>query len=213
MNEESKRHKTSKTAVAAGLFAAVLVLAGCVASSSGNGVAARAPESTSASCGNGRIEVGESCDSCPADCRVPSCPGSGEKVTFDVRLAVPFGDDATSVTTLISYDGGLTRFPGSGLTPEAQKGIQNRPKGASTYANAFGSAVRVVQTKNDGLPSGAIYSVVLDRCKDAREATAADLTCAVEGCAGKFGLIDGCSCSIVQSQGSLDVSIVGTKQD
>jgi hypothetical protein len=154
-----------------------------------------------ADCGNGVIEADESCETCPTDCRVPGCAASGEKVTFDVRLAVPFGEEVTSVTTLITYDGELMRSPGSGLTPEAQKSIRNRPKGASTYANAFGTAVRVVQTKNDGLAAEEVYRLVLDRCKDARDATTADLTCTVEGCAGKFGLIDGCSCSVEPSRG------------
>jgi hypothetical protein len=133
-------------------------------------------------------------------------------VKFSVRLEVPFGDSATSITTLVGYDGTLMRIPGGGMTPETQKRIRNRPKGASTYATVLGPAVRVVQTKNDGFPSAEIYSVVLDRCEDARDTTAADLTCTVEGCAGKFGLIDGCSCSLVPSRG-LDVSDLRSKQE
>jgi hypothetical protein len=146
------------------------------------------------------LDAGESCESCPADCAVPGCTEIDEKLSFDIRLTVPFGEEPTSVTTLVTYDGKLMRYPGSGLTVEAQKAITNRPKGVSTFANAFGQAVRVVQTNNAGLSEGGIYRVVLDRCKDARGAEASDLSCKVEGCAGKFGLIDDCSCTIIRSE-------------
>jgi hypothetical protein len=196
-----------KIAINTVILAALTALSGCVP-----GPSPILAAKTVAKYGNGGMDPGESCGTCPADCRVVPCPESGEKVAFDVLLSVPFDESATSVTTLVGYDGNLLRFPGNGLTPEAQKRVQNRPKGASTYASALGAAVRVVQTKNDGLANGGIYSVVLDRCKDARNTTAADLTCTVEGCAGKFGLIDGCSCSVEPSRG-LDVSDLGSKQN
>lgn len=213
MQKETRPYRASQlVAVPAAVLLGFTCLTGCLAGPPESTSEARSNASSTgirATCGNGLIDAGETCASCPADCAPSPCAKSTEQATFGVRISVPLDDPATSITTRLAYDPKSLHFPGNGLTPEAQQRIRNRPKGAATYASALASAVRVVQTKSDGLPSGEIYRVVFDRCKDAPSTAPADLTCTVEGCAGKFGLVDGCSCTVVS--GAQDVLDRGSK--
>jgi hypothetical protein len=148
-------------------------------------------------CGNGILEPGETCDSCATDCQVLPCSDSGADAMFEIHLSVPFGEQATSVTSLVGYKSNVVSIPGSGLVASVQQRITMRPPGTSTFGNDLDYALRVVQTNNGGL-DGKIYALTFDRCQQSpTPPTEADFACSVEGCSGAFGLISGCTCAVV----------------
>jgi hypothetical protein len=148
-------------------------------------------------CGNGFLEPGETCSNCPTDCQVLPCTDSGTDAMFEIHLSLPFGEEATSVTTLVGYRSDVVSIPGTGLVGSVQQRITMRPPGTSTFGNDLDYALRVVQTNNGGL-DGKIYALTFDRCTQSPTPPAeADFGCTVEGCSGAFGLINGCTCAVL----------------
>lgn len=148
-----------------------------------------------ADCGNGIIEPGESCETCPDDCEILTCTAGTESLTFDVNFEAPFGETPTSVTTLVAHRTDILMIPGTGIGPTVVQRIGSRPSGSSLIANDLDYAVRAVLNRTAGLDNGRIFTIRFDVCQG-ETATAADLACTVEGCSGSFGLIDGCTCSV-----------------
>jgi hypothetical protein len=148
-------------------------------------------------CGNGFLEPGETCDNCAPDCQILTCTDSGLDAMFEIHLSIPLGDQATSVTTLVGYQSDAVSIPGTGLVASVQQRITMRPPGTSTFGNDLDYALRVVQTNNGGL-EGKLYALTFDRCQQSpTPPTAVDFGCTVEGCSGPFGLINGCTCTVV----------------
>jgi len=182
------------------------------------------PSSTSTptpgtSCGNGLIEAGETCEQCPADCRVQPCTPSATQAFYTVSFAPPAGQDATSVTVLVGYRSSVLSIPGSGTSacmggsndghacgsnancPGGQcvprNRVTNTPPGSIVGVNDLNYALRVVITRSPQIPPGALFTVDFDTCTGA-VATSSDVSCSIpaSGCAGLFGPIDGCTCTV-----------------
>ncbi len=148
-------------------------------------------------CGNGFLEPGETCGSCPADCVVSPCTDSGSDATMQVNFANPPGDSATSVTVLIGYQSDLVSIPGTGLAGTVGARVIMRQSGSTVVANDLNYALRTIVNRNAGLLNGKLYQILFDRCTSAPVPVPADFACTVEGCAGQFGTIEGCTCSVV----------------
>ena len=148
-------------------------------------------------CGDGFLDPGETCDSCPADCQVLSCPMPGMPAEeFRVDLSAPAGTSPTGVAVLIGYRSDRVSLPGAGSGPAAR--IQNRPAGTSQLVNDLDYAVRVTivaQSGND-IPSGELFTIDFDSCAEAPPVDPANFGCTVQSCGSSFGPIDDCACVV-----------------
>jgi hypothetical protein len=146
-------------------------------------------------CGDGVLTEGETCEGCPQDCTVRTCTDSGSDSIFRIDFAPPANETATSVTFLVGYNNQRLSLPGSGITAAIQQKILNRQSGGSYTGNDLDYALRVVVQRNAGLAAGRAFTVTFDACQGATPSLA-DLGCNIEGCAGEFGLIQGCRCTV-----------------
>ena len=144
-------------------------------------------------CGDGILEPGETCTSCPADCQVLACTPGVPLQEFAVQLQVPAGSNASAVSVLIGYRSNLV-----GLPSPAGPRVKNRPSGTSQLVNNLGYALRVLINAQAGstIPDGPLFTVDFDSCQGSEPATPADFGCTVESCGSSFGPIDGCTCSV-----------------
>lgn len=172
------------------------------------------------SCGDG-ICVTEENDECPADCIIDSCEPSETTQDFSIVFSLPqVGEMARSVTFFVNYPEGQVSIPGVGLNPttndrvltgtcesEEQEPckplVVDCPGGATcntisgtVLALDFDHAIRVVVNASAPIESGPVLVLRFDGCTGAEPASAARFSCLVQGCAGPFGTIDGCECTI-----------------
>jgi hypothetical protein len=154
---------------------------------------------SSAVCGNGFLEPGETCQGCAADCAVGSCTATATMLTFQVLFEGAVGTSPTTTTTLLGYRSNRVSLPGSASAVSVRQRVTFPPPIPNTVAiNDFDYAVRVVVGRTAGLVSDSLlYSVKFDTCQGAPAVTAADFGCTVEACAGTGGPIEGCTCSVV----------------
>lgn len=151
---------------------------------------------SSAVCGNGLLEAGETCAACAADCAVQSCTATNTRANFDVQLSA--GSEVTAVVVDLSYRGNLISLPGTGSATTVRDRITNLPAGGQTSINDRDYAVRVVKSRTTALPEGRLFSASFDRCRNAAAPTPADLVCIVSSCSDAFSLpVADCSCTVV----------------
>jgi hypothetical protein len=148
-----------------------------------------------ATCGNGLLEEGETCAQCAADCTPQPCRPGKSKVVFSVEFQPPAAPDVSTAVLRIAYRSDRLALPGSGT----DKSVQGRIKSPGHNLMAFNDldyALRVVASGAKAIPAGQILTIEFDRCDGAPAPTAADLSCAVEACAGSTGPQGGCLCTI-----------------
>ena len=147
-------------------------------------------------CGNGFLEAGETCTTCPADCTVLSCTGVMPIQTFRINFTAPLGSTATAVSSLVGYRSNRVSLPGSGSGPGTR--VKNRPPGTAQLVNDLNYAVRVVIQANVGatVPNGRLYTIDFDTCSGTMPVTPADFGCQIESCGSSNGPIDGCTCVV-----------------
>lgn len=168
------------------LLAAVLVAAND---------ADRGQASSSATCGNKLLEADETCAQCAADCTVQSCRPGQQRATFDVVFTPPETPDVSAASVLIGYRSDLLSLPGKGMETSVKSRL-TAPNRAVMAFNDVDFALRVVAGRPKAIPAGVLVTIEFDRCEGAPDPTVADLSCAVESCAGSTGPTDGCRCSI-----------------
>ncbi len=179
---------------ALGAAIAALVLLWCTADRAGAAAPTPAPSGTF--CGNGLLDAGESCAACAEDCTVRRCQPEGS-AAFAVQFAPPAKGDPSSATVLVGYRSELLTLPGTGLTSYPRARIAPTSK-AVLVVNDLDYALRVVASSGTRvLPAGELLTIRFDGCRGARLPTVADVSCLVEGCAGRYGVIAGCGCSVV----------------
>jgi hypothetical protein len=146
-------------------------------------------------CGDGVLTEGETCEGCAQDCVVRTCTDGGTDATFRVDMLVPGDENPTSATFLVGYNNQRLSLPGTGIVGSVQQRILNRQSGGSYIGNDLDYALRVVVQRNAGITAGRAFTVNFDVCQGATPSPS-DLGCNVEGCAGEFGLIKGCRCTV-----------------
>jgi hypothetical protein len=145
-------------------------------------------------CGDHLLEAGETCTSCAADCRAVTCtPGETRRIAVD--LTVPSGLSASAVTVRLAYRTDRLAVPGEGREAAVAKALRPATTVQAASAHDLGYALRLVLVRGEGFANGPLAEVTMQRCTGQPEPSAADLSCAVEGCAGGAGPIDGCTCS------------------
>lgn len=155
-----------------------------------------ATASGSATCGNGHLDAGETCDNCSADCAVHTCTPAGKPRRFEAVFQPPSEMKVSSITVRVGYDSRRVSLPGSAGAESARARLQDTPKTAIIVTNDLDYAVRAVVTQPGGIAAGKLFTLSVDACKGAPAPTVSDFGCALEGCAAASNPIDGCSCRV-----------------
>jgi hypothetical protein len=138
-------------------------------------------------CGNGFLEPGERCTSCPADCLIGACTATTPLRTFAVNYSASAGQDVTGITVRLGYRSTLVSLPGSGSASTVAARVKNKPANAIATVYDFNYALRVVLSRSSPpFPAGRLFTVDFDSCSGAAAPSASDFGCTVEGCANVF---------------------------
>ena len=153
-------------------------------------------EAPPATCGNGLLEIGESCQTCEADCKPQPCSPQG-RFRASVSVVSPEASPASAATLNISYRSNRLSIPGTGQDKSATERINfgDSSSGITAFKD-FDYSIRLVRAEGSTLPRPMV-TIDFDGCAGAAKPTESDLVCVVEGCAGKGGAIaDACTCGI-----------------
>ncbi len=151
------------------------------------------------SCGNGLLEPGETCSSCPADCEVAVCTPSGETFTFNVALASARAPIDAAVE--LAYKSSVISIPGSGSDVTVRQRVRFAPPPPTTFlVNDLDYAVNISSARSAGLPTAPapFATARFDGCGGEPAPTVDDLSCIVVRCADAAGAIPGCACVVAQ---------------
>jgi cysteine-rich repeat protein len=148
-------------------------------------------------CGDGFLEPGETCDSCPQDCQVLACTPGMPTQEFGVDLNAPLGSNPSTVLIVIGYKSDRVSLPSA-----ATSRVKNRPPGTSQLVNNLGYGVKVLLSAQAGntVPNGQVFTIDFDSCAGTDPVTPAYFGCTVASCASSSGPIDGCVCSIASPE-------------
>jgi len=145
-------------------------------------------------CGNGFLEPGEDCTSCPPDCVVQPCTAGTPLQTFKVSYDQPLGTVASLVQVRLGYKSNLVSLPAA-----AAARVHVIEPGTSRLVNDQNFAVLVTiseQVVGNFLTPGPIFTIDFDSCQGQPAATPADFGCTVLQCSSSFGDITGCTCTV-----------------
>lgn len=149
------------------------------------------------SCGNGLLQPGETCVSCPVDCEVAACTPSGSTFTFAVALG---GARApTDAAVELAYRSAVISIPGSGNDVTVRQRVRFAPPPPTTFVvNDRDYAVDIASMRANGLPAAPspFATARFDGCSGAAAPTVDDLSCIVIRCADASGTIGDCRCIV-----------------
>lgn len=149
---------------------------------------------SSAVCGNGLLEPGETCTSCATDCVVQSCTATTPTVAFAFDLNPPLGQNPTSATVLVGYRSNLLSIPGlASASTVLARVVAPAPLPNPFIRNDANYAISVVYGRPT--PIETLFTITFDRCTGAAAPSLSDVSCAVLGCSSGGGPINGCTCS------------------
>lgn len=147
---------------------------------------------TSALCGNGMTDAGETCDdgntvnedSCPGDCVVEPCTptlDAGPVVT--VSLDNQQGTALGVGTVFLDYPEGLVLLPGAGEDSQVQAAVTGRPTSGSPTCvvndRDHGVQFGCFSFGGAGFPDGQLFRAAFRRCQSAATPTVQAFTCAI----------------------------------
>lgn len=159
------------------------------------------------SCGNGLLEMGETCSSCAADCAPKTCAAAAQRqravLSFTAPREAMAGDVRSfapvAATLAVSYRTDLLHLPASGIDPVVGKRIERGDSASVTLiANDLDYGLRIVASDTKMLPA-RLATIEFDTCEGAPPPTESDLTCHVEACAGHGGPLADCYCKVTLS--------------
>ncbi len=148
-------------------------------------------------CGDGLLSGAETCQSCAQDCTVSPCTvaSPAPTITFRVNWAAPPGQPVSGVRVRLAYRSALVSLPGTGTAPAAR--FKNRPSNSNINVNDLNYATDVLISKSGSLPEGRLFTTDFDRCSSAAAPVVSDFLCTVLECASSFGMVSGCTCTVV----------------
>ena len=156
------------------------------------------PTPVETDCGNGLLEPGETCDSCPEDCQPAACTPSGSTVTFN--LTITSGSVPANVAVQLAYKSSVISIPGSGNDLSVRQRVRPAPPLPTTFTvNDLDYAVDIASVRSGGLPNNTapFATARFDVCTGASGATVDDLSCVGASCTDSGGAaIAGCACRV-----------------
>jgi hypothetical protein len=151
-------------------------------------------------CGNGLLEPGETCTSCPADCVVGPCTPITTTQAFAIDFTRPPSASVSSLSALIGYRSTRMSIPGSGTASSVNaRVVAPAPPPNPFIRNDLNYALRIIATRTAGWnpPTSLLATITFDLCSGQPPPTVNDLACTLEGCTGLGGSpFDGCTCSV-----------------
>ena len=166
-----------------------------------------ATQPTTAVCGNGIVESGETCDdgntvtnppsdTCPADCTIITCtPGGTTKVS--VSFTPPAGKNVASITVLLEYPDGTVQIPGTADDDSVKDSVSNTPSGTLVGRFDYDYALTVGIAGTRAITVGQLFQVTFDLCQAATAPVAADFKCTVTQASGtNFQPVNGVTCAV-----------------
>ncbi len=170
--------------------------AGVVPTAQPTPITAAAKQTKPPRCGDGLLQDGESCTTCPQDCAPHACTPSKRPHRVRVELTPLTGHDVSTAMLRVSYRNATLSLPGQGTEPSVRERVKGAIDGASLTVNDLGYALRLVVSKVSLAP-GPVADVTFDVCQGAAAPTADDVACTVEASAGIGGPVSGASCQVV----------------
>lgn len=145
-------------------------------------------------CGDALISGGETCESCPQDCKPRPCEPKG-RYKFAIDLQNHPAWEPTAMTIHVSYRTDKLSLPGTGKEKSVTERLSFGPAGGGiTAVFDVDHSVRVVRAESEKI-TNPIVTIEFDGCASAAAPTVDDLDCVVEGCAYIGGTIpEGCFC-------------------
>ncbi len=118
-------------------------------------------------------------------------------VRVGVELKPPAGKTLAGVVIAVAYPEHAVKIPGSADQPVVTARLSGVPEGFLASPNDLDDALVVALAGTRALPPGVIFTVELDRCKDAPRAEAKDFGCKVEQASSEAGvLVAGSTCTV-----------------
>lgn len=148
-------------------------------------------------CGNGLLEPGETCTSCPEDCQPAACTPSGTRSKFAV--AVSSSRVPANISVELAYRSSVISIPGSGNDLTVRQRVRFAPPLPQSFiVNDLDYAVDITSLLSSGLPSAPkpFATADFDDCSGADAPTVDDLSCVIVRCSDAAGAIAGCACVV-----------------
>jgi len=156
-------------------------------------------------CGNGRIEVGETCDdgntkdgdSCPSNCRIEPCAETTGTRRFAVFLDGRAETEVQGVTVFVRYPEGKISIPSGGSDDPVRTSIADTPPDLLQVPNDLDYGLREVMVGTKPFHPGRLFTIQFRDCQGATAPAASELHCTVEDAADSSGgPVRDLSCSV-----------------
>jgi cysteine-rich repeat protein len=147
------------------------------------------------SCGDGLLEIGETCATCPAACEPAACAPTTTTVTVSLTLSASRAPAEAAVQ--LAYRSSVISIPGSGNDIAVRQRVRAAPPIPSSFTVAdLDYAVDIQSARAAGLPftTAPFATARFDRCDGAAAPTVDDLACFVLTCSDSVGPIADCRC-------------------
>jgi cysteine-rich repeat protein len=156
---------------------------------------APAADPPKAVCGNGKIEVGETCDdgnakdgdSCPSNCRIEQCVETSSTRSFAVFLEGRAETEVQGVTVFVRYPEGKISIPSGGSDDPVKRSISDTPPDLLQVPNDLDYGLREVMVGTKPFHPGRLFTIQFRDCQGATPPAASELHCTVEDAADSAG--------------------------
>ncbi len=146
-------------------------------------------------CGNGKIEVGETCDdgntkdgdSCPSNCRIEPCIETSGTRRFAVFLEGRAETDVQGVTVFVRYPESKISIPSGGSDEPVRQSISDIPADVLQMPNDLDYGLREVMVGTKPFHPGRLFTIQFRDCQGATPPAASELRCTVEDAADSAG--------------------------
>ena len=141
-----------------------------------------------ASCGNGVVDAGETCDdgntsdndACPADCVVDACTSDPERtVSVTISFDAPYSVLVAGMSLLVDYPEGKVTVPESGRIQSERFVPEPREGRLLIAAFDLDHAARVVVASDKEIEPGALARLDFTGCRGEEPPVASDFACSV----------------------------------
>jgi len=154
-----------------------------------------AAEPAKAVCGNGKIEIGETCDdgntkdgdSCPSNCRIEPCIETSDTRRFAIFLEGRAETDVQGVTIFVRYPESKISIPSGGSDDPVKGSISDVPPDVLQVPNDLDYGLRDVMVGTKPFHPGRLFTVQFRGCQGATPPEAGELQCAVEDASDPAG--------------------------